>query len=79
MKLNTANELLTVGELKNILKNVPDETHLRYRRVNITTGLDKSSPIHKVDASSSILFLVTEYIEQASLDSYGSVNDGNTN
>jgi len=71
MKLNTENKLLTVGELKKILRDIPDETIIRYRRMNITTGLDKTSPIHKAEITPHILFLVTEYFEQASLDNYG--------
>ena len=71
MKLNTNNTLLTVGQLKKILRDVPDETIIRHRRLNITNGLDKTSPIHKAEVTPYILFLVTEYFEQASLDNYG--------
>lgn len=71
MKLNTRNNLLTAGELKTILQDVPDEAVIRHRRMNVTSGLDKSSPIHKADVTPGILFLVTEYIEQSSLDNYG--------
>jgi len=69
-KLNTNNNLLTVGELKDILKNVPDDTRIRYRKVNITTGLDRSSPVHRADVNGNLLFIVTEYVEQTNLDTF---------
>ena len=69
-KLNTNKDVITVGELKHIIKEAHDDARIRYRKVNVTTGEDVSLPVHRADVSDTLLFLVTEYIEQTSLDNY---------
>lgn len=69
-RLNTENDLLTVGELKRVIELLPDDTPITYRRLNITLDLDKTTPIHKAEATTGRLYMVTEYIEQATLDNY---------
>lgn len=70
MTLLARKPLLTVGELKEFLKNVPDDIIIRYKKANLDTELDKTSPIHDVENTDDILFLITYYSSHRKLTDY---------
>lgn len=70
MTLLARKPLLTVGELKELLKDIPNDLIIRYKQANIDTELDKTSPVHDVENTDDILFLITYYSSHRKLTDY---------
>lgn len=66
MLLDTKQPVLTIKALKEAIKDLPDDTLIRYQKT-YEGDIKSSSPIHRIHHNKSgICYMVTEYVDNQS-------------